>query len=565
MFVTLEDFFNNYRIKNQQQPNETVLNRGLMRLKRETRELKSVIDILTGVTLPTWNNGKIYEADEYVTHAELIYKSRIDQNFNVAPTPTDTTNWQLITIDSVAAAKGTVIKHHVYTATDGQTVFVTPFNVESNPMIFSDGILLSSDKFVVTNNTTITLTMPCVANEMITIIAGLTYDSSLVVAKQSFTSTAGQYIFETDFAVKNPSVFVDGVLINESEYTWYNGTIEFNNPLSAGKTVVVGNGAVLGSEIYTKDDVDSSLASKRDISDSYSRTEVNGLLSPLATITYVDSEISSLDSAKADVATTLSGYGITDAYTRLEVDSIVDTKLDSSAYTATDVLNKLLTVDGGGSGIDADLLDGYHAWKYVRVDSLPVMLTDARIVHASNPIEYLGDPNVSLLPINEIFLDVDAAHGSESGNPAIYIRKYDENSQLISDGVVYHSANTSHMMVVKEGYFKGSWEPTLDNTFGISNYLDYNWIVIVTPTVTGTEHDYNKDFANGHTPFTGFDNNLTWDENQSEYHYGYIQGNIVKMQSVHRNGASNIDIPARYQLIGIVKTFSSHEWVNQPV
>ena len=33
----------------------------------------------------------------------------------------------------------------------------------------------------------------------------------------------------------------------------------------------------------------------------------------------------------------------------------------ASAYTATDVLTKLKTVDGSGSGLDADLLDGFHA------------------------------------------------------------------------------------------------------------------------------------------------------------------------------------------------------------
>jgi len=36
-------------------------------------------------------------------------------------------------------------------------------------------------------------------------------------------------------------------------------------------------------------------------------------------------------------------------------------KLDASAYTATDVLSKIITVDGTGSLLDADLLDGQHA------------------------------------------------------------------------------------------------------------------------------------------------------------------------------------------------------------
>lgn len=42
----------------------------------------------------------------------------------------------------------------------------------------------------------------------------------------------------------------------------------------------------------------------------------------------------------------------------------VNTKLNSSAYTATDVLSKVKTVDGVGSGLDADLLDGKQGNEY---------------------------------------------------------------------------------------------------------------------------------------------------------------------------------------------------------
>lgn len=42
----------------------------------------------------------------------------------------------------------------------------------------------------------------------------------------------------------------------------------------------------------------------------------------------------------------------------------VNTKLDSSAYTSTDVLSKVKTVDGIGSGLDADLLDGKQGNEY---------------------------------------------------------------------------------------------------------------------------------------------------------------------------------------------------------
>ena len=106
--------------------------------------------------------------------------------------------------------------------------------------------------------------------------------------------------------------------------------------------------------------------------------------------------------------TTIAGYGITDAYTKVETDgkiaeataALVDSapgtldtlkefavalgndpnfattitaaislKLNASAYTAADVLAKLLTVDGAGSGLDADRLDGLNATQFMRVDA----------------------------------------------------------------------------------------------------------------------------------------------------------------------------------------------------
>jgi hypothetical protein len=39
----------------------------------------------------------------------------------------------------------------------------------------------------------------------------------------------------------------------------------------------------------------------------------------------------------------------------------LDAKLASSSYTASDVLTKIKTVDGSGSGLDADLLDGFNS------------------------------------------------------------------------------------------------------------------------------------------------------------------------------------------------------------
>lgn len=52
----------------------------------------------------------------------------------------------------------------------------------------------------------------------------------------------------------------------------------------------------------------------------------------------------------------------------LKADGSVDnnTYLKSSSYTASDILTKLKTVDGSGSGLSADLLDGYHESSFLR-------------------------------------------------------------------------------------------------------------------------------------------------------------------------------------------------------
>ena len=47
----------------------------------------------------------------------------------------------------------------------------------------------------------------------------------------------------------------------------------------------------------------------------------------------------------------------------------LSTKLNSSSYTASDVLTKIKTVDGSGSGLDADLLGGISSASFLRSDT----------------------------------------------------------------------------------------------------------------------------------------------------------------------------------------------------
>ena len=78
-------------------------------------------------------------------------------------------------------------------------------------------------------------------------------------------------------------------------------------------------------------------------------------------------EIGSLTAHGAATATQFIRTGGT-ASQFLKADGSVDSNsyLLSSAYTASDILTKIKTVDGSGSGLDADMLDGYQALNFLR-------------------------------------------------------------------------------------------------------------------------------------------------------------------------------------------------------
>lgn len=99
MFCTLEQYYEQYRVRNDQVPSESVLNRGPFRLKREIRELKSLSDIVIGNDLEVWNPSKFYEMDEYVKYNNKIYRSKIDGNND--KTPGVSTDWVQVKITSL--------------------------------------------------------------------------------------------------------------------------------------------------------------------------------------------------------------------------------------------------------------------------------------------------------------------------------------------------------------------------------------------------------------------------------------------------------------------------------
>ena len=110
----------------------------------------------------------------------------------------------------------------------------------------------------------------------------------------------------------------------------------------------------------------------------------------------------------APKATTLSGYGITDAATSSQ-GTKADAALPSASYTASDILSKVKTVDGSASGLDADLLDGqegsYYAPKATTLSGYGI--TDAA------PSSHTSDATVHLTSSQNTLIDGITASAAE--------------------------------------------------------------------------------------------------------------------------------------------------------
>ena len=96
----------------------------------------------------------------------------------------------------------------------------------------------------------------------------------------------------------------------------------------------------------------------------------------------------------------------------------LDAKLDSSSYTATDVLTKIKTVDGAGSGLDADTLDGISSASFLRSDTADTMTANLNIGNGSYNFG-IGTEN--------------ATANSSVGHSATY-----------NQGIFWHSSNSDY-------------------------------------------------------------------------------------------------------------------------
>lgn len=84
--------------------------------------------------------------------------------------------------------------------------------------------------------------------------------------------------------------------------------------------------------------------------------------------------------------------------------SAADRKLDASAYTAVDVLAKLKTVDGAGSGLDSDMLDGIDSSGYAQTSNpgLRFRINGTAVEYSTDGVTWIGVGGVKKITRYEV-------------------------------------------------------------------------------------------------------------------------------------------------------------------
>ena len=115
------------------------------------------------------------------------------------------------------------------------------------------------------------------------------------------------------------------------------------------------------------------------------------------------------------LTSTVTELNYTDGVTS-NIQTQLNAKLASSSYTASDVLTKIKTVDGSGSGLDADLLDGQHGSYYAPISSpsFSSKITTPQI-HNSNVISVLNGSSAQGMKVASIYAGTSYSNSAPSG------------------------------------------------------------------------------------------------------------------------------------------------------
>ena len=180
-------------------------------------------------------------------------------------------------------------------------------------------------------------------------LTGINTGDVAIVVNDPTPANNGNYIYDSDapgwIALYNSTSPVSSVNGQIGAVTLYTGDVSEGQGAQGEASKLYFTDSRALSASVTNDIDDLSKAPNAPTVKLY----VTGLTDAL------DSRVDTLESTVLNFATTTY------------VDNGLAGKLDSTSYTASDVLTKIKTVDGAGSGLDADLLDGLDSSDFVRM------------------------------------------------------------------------------------------------------------------------------------------------------------------------------------------------------
>ena len=571
-FTTFEDFFQNYRIKNNAAPNETVLNVGLLRLKREIRQLESMTKIICGQPLEEWNPEKAYERDEYIQYGEIYYRSLVDNNIGNDPHYSEQ-YWELTDLYKKGDNNTTVDHFHYlsYIAEEDQTTFVVKDkSLEGIPCVFVDGILIERTEFTY-ESWTLTFPIGLKANQVVVLIFGIAYDMGIISPASEQYATKDQTRFNTTFDLVSPHVHVNGTLLSRRDFKYGKNWVDLLNPCDAGDVIMITNGSTVGLEdYYNRSEIDGFLDNVYTKEETYSKEETDQEIDKLEEQIYTDDNIAKttnvytkneidnflvnkvstdafeeLRNLKADKSDTLSGYGITNAYVKHEVDALLLDKVSKKDFTAESIFNILGDDNVTALKLNASSLGGIPADRYYVMDQFQT-INDGFYCRPSSP----SNVHSITLKFNE-----------STDLPDIRVSSR-ENTYAEVKGRVFNSFNSSDLIVNVQGGFKGSFAVDI-KAMGIVNPEDYNWTVNVQPIIIPKHLKFDfmpKDYGFGFN-YNGFYENT---DVQCSCFMGTVVDNVMKCWAYAEISANVLrGWQAAYHLQGVHKSISTNLYYNQ--
>ena len=152
------------------------------------------------------------------------------------------------------------------------------------------------------------------------------HDIILPTSVSKLTSVTGTEQVKLSTTKSRLEVYNGNAYIGGTRLVKSNESLKNPNSLTFGSQTYDGSAAktITASDLntYTKTEVDTSLNAKANASDVYSKSDVDTKLS-----------------GKADKSTTLSGYGITNAYTKTETNNLINSKTKTVVF---DTYNKFI-------------------------------------------------------------------------------------------------------------------------------------------------------------------------------------------------------------------------------